>query len=550
MSLRTANRARLQSEVFDCLIVGGGINGAVAAAALAGQGARVALIDRLDFAGLTSQESSNLVWGGIKYLESWDLALVRKLCLGRNKMLRCYPSRVQEIRFLATVDRGFRFRPRSLWLAAWAYWLLGNGRTRPPRLLGRAAIAREEPAVGIGHVLGGFEYSDAYLPDNDARFVFQLVRSAMDKGCAAVNYLESLSARREGDLWSTGCRDTLNGADLTIRSRILINAAGPYADAHNRLTGIETEHRHLFSKGIHLIVPRITESQRVLTFFADDGRLFFAIPMAGRTCIGTTDTPVSDPQTQVTEADRAFVLGNINKRLRLPKPLTQADVLAERCGVRPLAVTRRSDREAHDWLALSRRHAIDVDRTRAHIAIFGGKLTDCLNVGEEVLRIVDRLGVAFPHPTGRWYGEPDAAERAELLRQCRALPLAGDPSDPSAEPTSERLWRRYDRHAFGLLDAIRADPREAEVPMSGIGLMRCEIALMARREMIAKLDDFLRRRTPIALLIRPEEIRRAAGLEDTCSILFGNDSAERIAEYFGTGAAAPRSDSGDARPPL
>ena len=84
MKLRQSNLDKLQGRTFDVLIVGGGINGAVSAAALAAQGASVALIDRGDFAGFTSQESSNLVWGGIKYLEGFELGLVRKLCASRN----------------------------------------------------------------------------------------------------------------------------------------------------------------------------------------------------------------------------------------------------------------------------------------------------------------------------------------------------------------------------------------------------------------------------------------------------------------------------------
>ena len=86
------------------------------------------------------------------------------------------------------------------------------------------------------------------------------------------------------------------------------------------------------SKGIHLIVPRITPNNRILTFFADDGRLFFVIPMGVRTCIGTTDTRVESPYTEVTEEDRNFVLGNINKRLNLAQPLTKACLLyTSRC---------------------------------------------------------------------------------------------------------------------------------------------------------------------------------------------------------------------------
>src|SRR5262252_7599908 len=98
-SLRETNVEKLGALRFDVLVIGGGINGAVAAASLAARGARVGLIDRGDFAGFTSQSSSNLAWGGIKYLETLEVGLVRKLCRSRNRLLRAYPSIVQEIRF-------------------------------------------------------------------------------------------------------------------------------------------------------------------------------------------------------------------------------------------------------------------------------------------------------------------------------------------------------------------------------------------------------------------------------------------------------------------
>ena len=80
MNLRENNINRLSGKTFDVLIIGGGINGAVSATALSAQGARVALVDKSDFAGFTSQNSSNLVWGGIKYMETYELPLVRQLC--------------------------------------------------------------------------------------------------------------------------------------------------------------------------------------------------------------------------------------------------------------------------------------------------------------------------------------------------------------------------------------------------------------------------------------------------------------------------------------
>jgi glycerol-3-phosphate dehydrogenase len=530
MKLRATNLHKLEAKTFDVLVLGGGINGAVSAAALSARGASVALIDRGDFAGFTSQQSSNLAWGGIKYLESYELALVRKLCVSRNLLLRSYPSTVQEIRFYTAHERGFRHGLWKLVLGTFVYWLFGSFFTRAPRLLSRAVMEQEEPIIRLDGCDGGFEYSDAYLHDNDARFVWNFVRASLDHGAVAANYVESLGARREGDLWITEARDVVSGERFSLRSRAIINACGPYVDAQNALTGEKTRSKHVFSKGIHLIVDRLTPHKRVLTFFADDGRLFFVIPMGPRTCIGTTDTKVENPITQVTAEDRAFVLSNINKRLRLPKPLTEADIIAERCGVRPLAT--EGGGSTADWMQLSRKHIIEVDRATKHLSIFGGKLTDCLNVGDEICAEIQALGLPLPDPSRRWYGEPAAETRDEFFHQAARMELDALTSPRSSEPLSTRLWRRYGAEAFGLLESIRADPGMAEVLIEGAEYLRCEIELCARREMITELSDFLRRRSKIALVIHRDELRRAPGLREACQIFFGDEADAKLAAYF------------------
>ncbi len=537
MQLRRSNLAKLTQRTFDVLVVGGGINGAVSAAALAGKGAQVALIDRGDFAGLTSMNSSNLAWGGIKYMETWDFALVRKLCMSRNLLMRSYPSTVQEIRFFTTLTKGFRHSPLKLLMGAWLYWLIGNGFTLTPRPLSAATIGADEPVVDTALAAGGFEYSDAYLHDNDARFVFNFVRAALDRGCVAANYVESVGARREGGEWVVQARNVVDGGpEFQIRARVLVNAAGPYVDAHNAMSGQTTEHHHALSKGIHLIVDRLVEQRRVLAFFADDGRLFFVIPMGNRTCIGTTDTPVDDAKVEVTDEDIDFVLSNINKRLKLPRPLTAADIIATRCGVRPLAV-KAEPGGGRDFLQLSRKHAIDVRREDAHISIFGGKLTDCLNVGNEVSDVVRALGIDLPHAGYKWYGEPPDAVRDEFFHQARLLDLDGYTAPESSEKLSTRLWRRYGGHALDLLDDMREDPRQAEVLIRGTEYLRCEVAQAARREMITKLEDFLRRRSKIALVVRRDLIQASPGLKEACELLFGEQAADKLAEYFASGGA-------------
>ena len=535
--LRAANVRRLGETVFDVLVVGGGINGAVSAACLSARGAKVALIDKGDFASFTSQQSSNLAWGGIKYMETLEFGLVRKLCVSRNHLIRSYPSTVQEIRFLAAHPRGFRHGLWKLVAGAWLYWFIGSLFTKAPRMLPGKSIAREEPVIDTDVSDGGFEYSDAYLHDNDARFVFNFVRGALSHGCVATNYVESLGSHfdEKTELWVTQARDVSggasNGQERTIRSRVVVNACGPYVDAMNGLAGEKTSHRHVFSKGIHLIVDRISPHKRVITLFADDGRPFFVVPMGPRSCVGTTDTRVERPESEVTEEDRRFVLDNINKRLKLKAPLTEKDIIAERCGVRPLAVTSGGNGNT-DWTQLSRKHAIEVDEAKKHISIFGGKLTDCLNVGEEVAEYVRTLGVQFPFPEARWYGESPDETRREFMHQARLMDLDAMTSPSSSEDLTSRLWRRYGAEALGLLEDIRADPAMAEVLVEGAEYLRCEITQAARREMIVKLEDFLRRRSKISLVIRKDILRGAPGLREACSILFGEDADRRFDEYF------------------
>ncbi len=135
MALRSQSMSKLAGGFFDVLIVGGGINGAVSAAVLAGRGASVALIDRGDFGAFTSQASSNLVWGGFKYLESYEIILVRKLCVSRNRLIKAYPDNIKPIPFLAALDESSPFPPWLAILGSTAYWAIGSFKTHPPRLL-------------------------------------------------------------------------------------------------------------------------------------------------------------------------------------------------------------------------------------------------------------------------------------------------------------------------------------------------------------------------------------------------------------------------------
>ncbi len=531
--LRKNNIEKFESECFDTLIIGGGINGAVSAAALSAKGARVALVERSDFSSCSSSNSSNLAWGGIKYLESGELMLVNKLCRSRNHLMRYYPSSVKEIRFFTTIKKGFRMPAFFVFFGAVFYWFMGACFTKAPRYLSIGRIKEEEPVINTDGVAGGLEYSDCYLPDNDSRFVFRFIRKAMETGCVSANYVEAKGSVFKNGEWETQVEDRKSGSVYTIRSKSIVNACGPFVDQYNTLIHRKTNHRHVFSKGVHLIVDRIVDHEKILAFFASDGRLFFVIPMGPKTCIGTTDTPVDNPVAKVTDDDRHFILDNANRLLNLEKKLIFDDIVAERCGVRPLAIEVGDDGEA-DWVRLSRKHAIDVDETEKFISIFGGKLTDCVNVGEEVVEILEDIGFNFyekSNMTNRWYGEPSSQLKSEFLRKASQLNIDAKVNTLSGEPLSERIWRRYGELANQLLDKIQHDPRALDKPIEEIEYTRCELELMAQSEMIINLEDFLRRRSKVSLVLKKEFLLAHSGLEELSVILFKDFAKEKLKEY-------------------
>lgn len=530
MTIRDGSIQRLHNEPLDVLIIGAGINGAVSAASLATKGAKVGLIDRGDFAGQTSSQSSNLAWGGIKYLENNDYLLVNKLCKSRNHLMQSYPSTVKEIRFLTSVTKGFRFPAFLVFLGTVLYWMLGRFVTKPPTYKTPKLLKHMAKIINTDQVVGGFEYSDCYLHDNDSRFVFNFIKTSIDAGCASANYVESLGSSFIDGLWHTKLHDLVSGDVFSVTSKVLINACGPFVDAHNKLVQQTTKHQHLFSKGIHLIVERISDVDKVLTFFASDGRLFFVMPMGPKTCIGTTDNEVDTPYTTVTDEDRAFVLDNVNNLLALDKPLTPADIISERCGVRPLAV--KSENGVANWVKLSRKHAIETNKTDNHLSIFGGKLTDCVNVGDEVAASVKGLGVKLKHYSAKWYGEPDRIVHQKFLTHARQIKLDDMTPSSSTELLSERLWRRYGNDAFSMLEKINKDAKQAELLIENTEYLRCEIEHAASHEMIVTLEDFLRRRSKVSLVVRDENLRNNAGLVEACEILFGDDAPSKMEAYF------------------
>ncbi len=495
---QTKSHNFVQSE-YDVAVIGAGINGAVAAAAASAAGLKVLLVDKGDFANFTSQESSNLVWGGIKYLQTYEFGLVLKLCQARNRLIRAYPNQIKEIGFLASLGPNAPFGRLLGTFGTLFYWGIGLFGTPLPSSYSARQAKALEPNLITGRK--AVQYFDAHLPDNDSRFVYDFVKKAKQNGTTARNYTELIGGKREAGVWKLEFKSA--EGDFSATARTVVNAAGPFAKNVSEIFVSPTKARLVFSKGVHFTISRkLTQGDRVLAFWDEQNRLFYVLPMGDRSMIGTTDTRVDTPHTEANDEDIEFVLRQINAQLELDKPITKDEIVSARSGVRPLVIDG-SQSDGQDWHALSRKHVIEANSESAVISILGGKLTDCLNVGQEVLAELGHLGLSGKLPR-KWFGEGSQVRYPELLQHA----ISQVKSEEVAARISEGLWRRHGEQAFEIIES-----GDLEEVFTGLGICYAELSWITKNEDVVTREDLLRRRLPIAMARSASEIANNQKLE-------------------------------------
>lgn len=445
---RASQLESLGNDSFDVLVLGGGITGTSAALELTRRGYRTALIDNQDFASGTSQESSQLIWGGIKYLQQGHVKLTAGLCRDRNLFVRQYPDRVTPTRFLYP---RFDHDPNNLAklsLGTWIYHAFGRGFDERPCRRTTGEIMRLAPQLRPGGFSGGVEYSEARMSKSDARLTLDLLFDAMNAGLTAVNYVSLLDVTwNNGDsVFEVEATDSSSDARLDIRARWIVNTTGIWADDVNRMLGIDPPYRHLFSKGVHLILPRIETSGRALTCLAKDGRIFFVIPWGNVTLIGTTDTPFYEPAARVKAdaSDIDYLRRECESKFDLQ--VTDDMILNTKAGLRPLV--RPPAMSDEDFLTLARSHKVWTDDKARITILWGGKYTNCFSIAEEI------------------------ADQVHL-----------QPSGP------------------GRFVAASSEGRIDDAMLWDADSEREVLAEACTREMVVTLEDLLRRRTNIALKV-------------------------------------------------
>ncbi|MDI3341107.1 MAG: glycerol-3-phosphate dehydrogenase [Sphaerobacter sp.] len=485
--------SEVSQRTFDLIVIGAGVNGAGIARDAAMRGLSVLLLEQDDIASGTTDSSTRLIHGGLRYLEYYEFGLVRESLRERERLLHIAPHLVQPLGFLIPIYSDMKRGPGMIRLGMIAYDVLSYDKSLPRhRMLSREETLRREPGLDPAGLLGAAFYYDGQIPFPE-RLTLENALSARDHGAIVLTYAQADRLLVEdGRVVGVHFTDRLQEGAYTARGRVVVNAAGPWVD--QVLTGLGTPRLIGGTKGSHIVVDPFPGAPKEALYVEAraDGRPYFIVPWNGRYLIGTTDLHYQGALDPVVpdEEEIDYLISETNRVLP-GAGLTRADVLYAYAGVRPLPYT-----EAGTPGSITRRHIIydHATATPAYpglISIVGGKITTYRSLAEEVVDLVfDKLDrPAPPCPTGR-------------------IPLpGGNTTDWHAfaanfkatsgldEPIADRLLRIYGTFAPEVLRIAGDDPR-LRAPLSPSSLaIGAEILFAFRWELAQTLTDVLRRRT-------------------------------------------------------
>ncbi len=494
--------AALADERFDVAVVGGGITGAGVALDAASRGYSVALVERADFASGTSSRSSKLVHGGLRYLQNFDLGLVREALLERALMVRLAPHLVKPLPFLVPFFEGRSNRPLGVGLNL--YDVMASERLRRRGGRGREERSDDDWSPDRHRTVSGDEAvellpalrervpSSAYLfydcQTDDARLVLTVLGEAERFGTVLANRLEVTGLIEEqGRAAGVRCADRVGGAEIDVRADNVVNATGVWADRIRPEEIYEAEDvpRIRPSRGTHVTLARDrlpVDAGAIVP--AGGGRTIFVLPWLGRTLIGTTDRDYEGELGHIEPdlEDVRYLLGAVNRLFETE--LDEGDVAGAYAGVRPLIATGDPKKSVD----ISRKAEL-YETGSGLVTITGGKLTTWRRMAKMAVdRIVEREGrdaqcQTDVIPLGQPVDEQDLDEVDGVDPESRAL-----------------LAARYGYAARDVLAVCADQPALARRITPELPDVLAEAAFAARREQAQTIGDVVLRRTRLGLL--------------------------------------------------
>ncbi|WP_120500485.1 glycerol-3-phosphate dehydrogenase [Roseovarius sp. EL26] len=510
-----------EQHVYDLFVIGGGINGCGIARDAAGRGYSVALAEMNDLASATSSASTKLFHGGLRYLEYFEIRLVREALKEREVLLRNMPHISWPMRFVLPYHKDMRFEsstPAAKLLSFFMPWMKGRRPAWMIRLglfmydhLGGREILPATKTLDLHRTIEGvplqdkyqqaYEYSDCWI--QDSRLVVLNARDAAARGAAIMTRTRVVSAVVEGDLWVVTLLDEATGEERVVRSRMVVNASGPWVmDVIQNTTHSKSNDNIRLVRGSHIVTRKLFEHDKCYFFQGSDGRIIFAIPYEQDfTLIGTTDSDHPDPDTspECSAEEQQYLIDFASKYFE--QPLSDDDVIWTYSGVRPLYNDGASSASA-----VTREYVLKVeDQAGAPLLnVFGGKITTYRKLAEAALEHIkgalpdSNAGAEWtqiaPLPGGDFPVGDVAKLRANLRADYRFLD----------DVWAHRLIRHYGTEAWEVLgDAT--DISDLGQNFGGTITER-EVRWSISHEWTQSAEDFLWRRTRLGLCLDKTEI--------------------------------------------
>jgi glycerol-3-phosphate dehydrogenase len=490
---------------FDLIVIGAGINGAGIARDATLRGLSVLLVDKGDVGAGTTSRSTRLVHGGLRYLEHFEVPLVRESLRERERLLHIAPHLVHPMSFLLPIYEGHKRGPALIRMGMVAYDALSLDKSlERHRMLSRDEALRREPGLRSEGLRAAAAYYDAQA-EYPERLALENALDARRLGAVVLPYMRVTALERSLDrVTGVALHDELHGTAHRARGGLVVNASGPWVDG--LLADAQPPDQRLIggTKGSHLVVEPFPGAPREAVYAEahGDGRPYFVVPWNGRYLIGTTDTRYEDDLDDVvaTDDEIAYLIDETN-RLIPGADLTPDQVLYTYAGVRPLPApgVGAKDKE-RDEGAITRSHVIhdhagravpEEERIEGLLSIVGGKITTYRQLAEQTVdTVVKKLGRKadkcrthqLPLPGGTAY--PFAGFR-ERFRASSGLSVE----------TADRLLRIYGTRAAEALDFADGAP-ELRAPFDDdTGAIGAEVVFSLRTELAETLADVVQRRT-------------------------------------------------------
>jgi len=487
---RSADIDALATDEFDLLVIGGGVVGCGIALDGAARGLKVALVESNDFASGTSSRSSKLIHGGLRYLEQFDLKLVREALHEREMMItEQAPHLVQPLSFLYPLHNKY-FDRLYVGAGLMLYDLL-RGRMRAVpwhRHITFGELRTEARSLDPELISGGLVYYDAQV--DDARHTVTIARTAREYGALMVPGARVREIVKSGDR-VTGAVVEVDGESLEVRSKVVIAAAGVWNEELYEQCGIKPGYQIKMSKGVHIILPKDAIDSKTGIIIKTSLSVLFIIPWGNEWLLGTTDTAYTgDRENPLADsADVDYIINEANKVL-IPK-IRRDQILSVYAGLRPLV----SPAKDSSTTKISREHTVD-HPVKGFVSIAGGKYTTYR------VMAVDAVDAAVKDIKGKVPKSP--TKKIPLLGAVGYRMLRGDIpalADKYSLSTAciERLLNRYGSLINDLFEMINENPDLATEILPGTGYIKAEAIYAVTHEGARSLVDVMNRRLRFAM---------------------------------------------------